>query len=65
MNTQTHYFNDGVIRTERQPNGEFTAIDPENYEPGMPMGWGRDRWDAIVDLCEQMRERGLLADPED
>lgn len=60
--TQTHYFpaNDARIKTELQPNGEYTAIDAENYDLGSPMGWGRTRLEAIADLTEQMIERELI-----
>lgn len=68
-----HHFNeeDGkiTVKTEQQPNGEFTAIDAENYDYDSPVGWGLSRFHAIADLFEKMpraeserEERDLLAD---
>jgi hypothetical protein len=55
--SELHVFDGITIETEQQPNGEFTAIDYENYEGDGPMGWGRSRLEAIADLREQLRER--------
>jgi hypothetical protein len=55
-------FTQMTVSTERQPNGEFTAIDADNYEGGSPMGWGATPLEAIADLAEQLRERGELED---
>lgn len=57
--TQLHTFQDGdstiTVKTEEQPNGEFTAIDNDNYDgPGSPMGWGFSTIGAIADLFERM-----------
>ena len=43
------------IITERQPNGQWTAIDADSYDgPGSPMGWGVIEAAAIADLREQL-----------
>ena len=54
---QLHIFDSITIETEQQPNGEYTAIDYENYEGGGPMGWGHSRLEAIGDLREKLGER--------
>lgn len=47
-----------AITTERQPNGEWTAIDDDSYDgPGSPMGWGATEGAAIADLWEQLASR--------
>jgi hypothetical protein len=55
---QLHHFNDGdeviVVRTTLQPNGEYTAIDHENYDYDSPVGWGFSTIGAIADLFEKM-----------
>jgi hypothetical protein len=63
--TTLHRFraNNITIKTERQPTGEYTAIDRDNYDgPGSAMGWGSTELEAIADLAEQLRERGELED---
>lgn len=66
---QRHHFDDGpTVLTQWQPNGQYTAIDADNWEPGFPIGWGPSRYSAICDLVEEMRERGwpaqeIVADP--
>lgn len=55
---QLHTFADGeftiVVRTEEQPNGEFTAIDHDNYDAGSAVGWGFSTIGAIADLFEKL-----------
>jgi hypothetical protein len=46
-----------TIRIERQPNGEYTAIDEANNDLGWPVGYGKTKRVAIDDLIEQMDER--------
>ena len=48
------------IKTEHQPNGEWTAIDRNTYD-GAPdagragsIGWGTTEQDAIDDLIEKL-----------
>ncbi len=67
--SKLHHFDEVTVKTECQPNGEYTAIDVDNYEPGFPVGWGYSRFSAIADLFEQMpraeserEERDRLAD---
>ena len=50
------------IRTELQPNGEWTAVDADNYD-GAPdagrarsMGWGKTEQEAVDDLIEKLSE---------
>ena len=50
-----HHFDDMTVATELQPNGEYNAIDADNYDLGFPQGWGHSRLAAIADLAEQMR----------
>ena len=59
---QLHYFNDMTVVTELQPDGEYSAIDADNFDLGWPVGYGKSRYQAIIDLAEQMRERGWLKD---
>lgn len=69
---QIHRFEDGdetvVVRTTKQPNGEYTAIDHENYDYDSPVGWGHTTLAAIADLFEKMpraaserEERDMMA----
>ena len=51
-----------TIRIERQPNGEYAAIDEANNDLGWPVGHGKTKRAAIDDLIEQMDERGLIED---
>ena len=51
-----------TIRIERQPDGEYAAIDEANHDLGWPVGYGKTKRAAIDDLIEQMDERGLLKD---
>lgn len=53
--TKLHKFDDEItIKTEKQPNGEFTAIDADNYDLGSPVGWGFSEFSAIANLFEQL-----------
>jgi hypothetical protein len=61
-NTKLHYFEQLTVKTELQPDGQYSAIDDSNFDAGFPVGWGRDRFAAIADLTEQMRERDFLSD---
>lgn len=60
MATQLHHFDDdgefGInVKTEKLPNGEYAAIDADNYDgPGSPMGLGFSLLSAIADLFEQL-----------
>ena len=49
-----------TIRIERQPNGEYAAIDEANHDLGWPVGHGKTKRAAIDDFIEQMDERGLI-----
>ena len=53
-----HHFDDGdeviAVRTTKQPNGEYTAIDHENYDYDSPVGWGVSEIGAIADLFEKL-----------
>ena len=61
MQSKLYDFDGLTVRTELQPNGEFSAIDDLTYAgEGSPMGWGHTRLGAIVDLLDQMEDRGLL-----
>jgi hypothetical protein len=51
-----------TILIERQPNGEYAAIDEANNDLGGPVGYGKTRRAAIDDLIEQMDKRGLIED---
>jgi hypothetical protein len=51
-----------TILIERQPNGEYAAIDEANNDLGWPGGYGKTKRAAIDDLIEQMDERGLIED---
>jgi len=51
-----------AILIERQPNGEFAAIDEANNDLGWPVGYDKTKCAAIDDLIEQMDERGLIED---
>jgi len=35
---------------------DWHAIRPDNYEPGMPIGYGATRYQAINDLLEQEQD---------
>jgi hypothetical protein len=50
------------ILIERQPNGEYAAIDEANNDLGWPVGYGKTKRAAIDDLIERMDERGLIED---
>jgi hypothetical protein len=75
--TQLHTFQDDeftiTVKTEEQPNGEYSAIEADNYDgPGSPMGWGFSTIGAIADLFERMpraaserEERDRMADKWD
>jgi hypothetical protein len=49
-----------TILIEKQPNGEYAAIDEANHDLGSPVGYGKTKRAAIDDLIEQMDERGLI-----
>jgi hypothetical protein len=51
-----------TILIERQPDGEYAAIDEANHDLGWPVGYGKTKRAAIEDLIEQMDERGLIED---
>jgi hypothetical protein len=51
---QLHYFDEITVSTSLQPNGEYSAIDAENYDYDSPMGWGCTRFSAIADLFEKL-----------
>ena len=51
-----------TILIERQPDGEYAAIDEANNDLGWPVGYGKTRRAAIDDLIAQMDERGLIED---
>src|SRR5262249_13383193 len=43
-----------TILIERQPDGEYAAIDEANHDLGWPVGYGKTKRAAIEDLIEQM-----------
>ena len=49
-----------TIQIERQPDGEYVAIDEANHDLGWPVGYGKTKRAAIDDLIAQMDERGLI-----
>ena len=49
-----------TILIERQPDGEYAAIDEANHDLGWPVGYGKTRRAAIDDLIEKMDERGPI-----
>lgn len=54
-----HYFwnDDGekvTVKTELQPNREYTAIDAVNYDYDSPVGYGLSEFQAIADLFEKL-----------
>lgn len=55
MTVQLHTFADGeftiTVRTEEQPNGEYTAVD---NDCGAVVGWGFSTIGAIADLFERL-----------
>jgi hypothetical protein len=51
-----------TILIEKQPDGEYAAIDEANHDLGWPVGYGKATRAAIDDLIEQMDERGLIED---
>ena len=59
MQSKLYYFNRLTVRTDLQPNGEFTAIDAADHDLGWPVGWGSTSWAAIIDLVDQLVERRL------
>lgn len=60
MQAQIHHFHNLTVKTELHPSREYSAIDDSNFDLGFPVGWGATRLEAIADLAELMRERGLL-----
>jgi hypothetical protein len=58
MSKQLHRFEDGdetiVVQTTLQPNGEYAAIDHENYDYDSPVGYGLSTIGAIADLFEKL-----------
>ena len=51
-----------TILIEKQPDGEYAAIDEVNHDLGWPVGYGKAWRPAIDDLIEHMDERGLIED---
>jgi hypothetical protein len=51
-----------IILIERQPSGEYAAIDEANHDLGWPVSHGKTKRAAIDDLIAQMDERGLIED---
>jgi len=51
-----------TILIEKQPDGEYAAIDEANHDLGWPVGCGKTKRAAIDDLIEQMDERNLIED---
>jgi hypothetical protein len=60
--SQVLYFSECTVKTERHPSGEYSAIDADHYDYDSPVGWGRTQLEAVADLGELLRERGLLAE---
>src|SRR4029077_3789262 len=60
--TELLYFSECTVKTERHVSGEYSAIDADNYEPTSPVGWGKTQIEAIAELGELMRERGLIGE---
>ena len=55
-----------TLHVEKQPNGEWTAIDNENYDgEGSPQGWGKTEDAAIEDLFCIMAEKSTDDDWND
>lgn len=47
-----------AFKTERLPNGEWSAIDDNTYDgPGSLYGLGNTEDEAVDDLIDQMMER--------
>jgi len=50
------------IRTEPQPDGNWSAIDADSYDGALDagrarsMGWGKTEQDAIADLMDKLSE---------
>jgi hypothetical protein len=63
--TRLHHFEQMTVATELLPNGGYNAIDHDNFDLGFPQGRGHSRFAAILDLTEQMRDRGMLPEAED
>ena len=36
---------------------DWSAVDDETYEPGGPIGWGRTKGEAILDLFNCLQDR--------
>jgi hypothetical protein len=49
-----------TILVERQPDGEYAAIDEADHDLGSPVGYGKTKRAAIDDLIEKMDERALI-----
>lgn len=46
-----------TIETEHQPGG-WVAVDDDSYDgPGSPIGQGRTKEEAIIDLLEQIYDQ--------
>lgn len=56
-----YHFNEMTVSVQQRPNGEFTAVGPDNHD-GRPMGFGQTQLEAIADLADQLRECGELED---
>lgn len=59
MTSKIHRFGDLIVCTDLEPDGAYTAIDAENHDLGMPVGWGKTREAAIAELLEELEERRL------
>ena len=51
-----------TILVERQPDGEYAAIDEANHDLGWPVGYGKTKRAAIDDFIAKMDERRLIED---
>lgn len=40
------------LKTQKQPNGEWTALDEDTYDYDSYVGWGKTEQEAIDDLVE-------------
>jgi hypothetical protein len=54
------HFNEMTVKVALQPNGEWTAVDHDNYDLDSPVGHGSTMLESIVDLRDQCIEKGLL-----
>ena len=47
------------IVTQKQPNGEWTALDEDNYDYDSYIGWGKTREEAIADLMDMLGDEDV------